>query len=218
MVESVIKHSLVYCPTIVPLERYTLIGKVYTEQMNPGNNGRPLVLVVDATQNLQGWEQKASDRVFRSMKRRKVQVLGAGPERPTSPSEFEALIASWPVFNCLILAGQGRGDDVDASAALKSYWDVLRRKQDEISLAVVATWTCGRPDPRVKEEVIRARDLAPIALASEEDLNAHEAFVFFSRFFEELDLHCPTVINAPMARFAYIKTRHFAKGKMEIRY
>ena len=193
------------------------IQKRLVENLMNQSGGRPLVLFVDATQDLQGWEHKASDRVFRSMRRRKVQLIGDGPARPTSSDEIEAVLMSQGDFNCLLLAGHGRAADIPVSAILKPYWDVLRR-QDRLSLTVVATWTCGRPDPQLKEEVIGARDLAPIVLASEADLDAREAFLFFGRFFEELDLHSPQAITAPMARFAYIKTRHFSTGKMEIRY
>ena len=180
-------------------------------------SGRPLVLFVDVTQNIQGWEHKASERVCRSMKRRKVQVIGTGPARPTSTNEFKECLTSYAGFNCLLLAGHGRTLDVPTSAILKTYWDILAR-HDGLSLAVFAAWTCSRPDPQLKEEIIEAKGLAPIALASAVDLDAKEAFLFFGRFFEELDIHCPQSITTPMARFAYTKVRHFAKGKMEIRY
>jgi len=83
---------------------------------------------------------------------------------------------------------------------------------------LLAVWTCGSPDPELKDEVLQAKDLFPIGLASAVDLNAKEGFTFFARFFEELVLHCPDIITAPMARFSFIKTQHFSRGKMEIRY
>ena len=151
------------------------------------------------------------------MRRRKVHLIGDGPSRPTSPDDFIDLLDSQTGFNCLLLAGHGRSPDIPDAALLKTYWDLLSRR-DGPTLTVLAMWTCGRPDPGLKDEVIRAKDLAPIALASEAELDAHEALFFFGRFFEELALHSLEVITAPMARFSYIKTHHFAKGKIEARY
>ena len=181
------------------------------------SSSRPLVLFVDATQNLQGWEHNASARVFRSMKRRKVQMVGTGPAKPQSPDEFEELLACRDNFNCLLVAGHGQAPDLPISALLKTYWDVMNQHNNP-SLALLAAWTCGRPDPKLKEEVMQVGGPVPIVLASAVDLDGKEAYLFFSRFFEELDIHCPQAITAPMARFAYTKTHHFSKGKMEILY
>ncbi len=179
--------------------------------------GKPVVLFVDGTQNIQGWEHGASTRLFRSMRRRKVQLIGTKPTRPTSPEGLAGELASRSNFNCMLLAGHGRAPEVPANAQLKSYWDVLGQ-QEGLALIVLAMWTCGRPDPGLKDEALQAKDLAPIALASEAGLDAKEALFFFSRFFEELTLHSPESITVAMARFSYIKARHFAKGKVEVRY
>ena len=175
------------------------------------------MLLVDVTQNLEGWEHKASERVYRSMKRRKVQVVGPEAFRPTSVMEFASLLEGQGDYNCLLVMGQGQGEGVEERSTLKVYLDPMLEKQRGAPLALVAVWTCGRSDPELRRKVIHAKDLAPIALASESDLGPHEGFVFFSRFFEELDLHCPQAITPAMARFAYLKTRHFSKGKIEIR-
>ena len=170
------------------------------------------MLVVDATQNLGGWEHKTSARIFRSMKRRKVRVEGAGVLKPTSPETLAPLLQPH-TFNCLLIAGQGPGPGIEDSAALQAY---LSTVVNDPSVRLLALWTCGRPAPRIEEEVMAAAGSMPILLYSGSDLGSHEAFVFFSRFFEELALHCPDSISGPMTRFSYLKTRHFANGKMEL--
>ena len=170
------------------------------------------MLVVDATQNLGGWEHKTSARIYRSMKLRKVRVEGDGVLKPTSPETLAPLLESH-TFNCLLIGGQGPGPDVEDSASLHAYLDTVL---DNPSVQLLALWTCGSPAPRIEEELTTVVVSKPILLYSESDLGAHEAFVFFSRFFEELALHCPDDISAPMARFSYLKTRHFANGKMEL--
>lgn len=180
------------------------------------NIGAPRVLFVDATQNLGGWEHKTSARIFRSMKRRKVEVAGSEFLKPTSPEELSPMLQS-EKFNCLLIAGQGRGPGIEESNTLKAYLSTVQDCCNNPAVKLVAFWTCGRPDPQFKKDALAAEGSAPIVLCSESDLESHEAFVFFSRFFEELALHCPDAISRPMARFSYLKTLHFAHGKMELR-
>ena len=136
---------------------------------------------------------------------------------PGAPADFTRLLKNQGDFNCLLLVGHGRSNKAPSSSLLKSYWDVLR-SQPSSGLILLAVWTCGSPDPELKDEVLHANDLFQIGLASGVNLNAKEGFTFFARFFEELVLHSPDRITAPMARFAFTKTRHFARGKIEIRY
>ena len=175
--------------------------------------GKPLVLFIDTTRNAAGWEHQLSQRIFSSIERRGVAVLGDGPYHISSPEEMAEVFQRHSDFNCLLL--QAHGDS--GSGNMQECWEWLS-SQGNLGPKLFAASVCGGHPHALAERVLQSQGFASIAVVPVEQLLARQAAPFFVKFFVELDLHTKDSISSIMAQFAFAKAQKFAQGKMKIRF
>ncbi|MBI3953331.1 MAG: hypothetical protein HY330_02345 [Chloroflexi bacterium] len=178
--------------------------------------GRPTVLVLDATQNLQGWEFELAERGVKALRRRQVQVWGERPWRPANAEEMERSLPPPQDFNCLFLLAHGPGDATPASATARAYWDRLVAQQ-ALAAKLIAVAPIQPYDAALSKEVLRPGGPGAIALAPTTELSARDVVIFFVKFFYELDLHARDSITGTMAQFAYFKAQRLVRNKVGLR-
>ena len=179
--------------------------------------GSPVVLFVDGTENVSGWEFELSDRIFTALRRRGTSLVGTRPYRAAHPEEIPDSLASGEGYNCLLLLVHGKVEGNADMVGLGDWWDWLAHRP-QASPRLLAICICQGYDSSLGELMQQQSSFAPIILAPESDLTPRQAAAFWVKFFHELNLHCADSISPMMAQFAFAKARHLAKGKMKIRY
>jgi hypothetical protein len=175
--------------------------------------GRPTLLVVDASGNAGGWEAEFCDRLFESMRRRKLHLHGDAPVRVQAPGELARHLEPPDACNCLLLFSRGDQGSDAAGTGLRSYWEWLEA-HPPASPKLFASCAWEAYDPELSRRILGdRRDFAPIVLTQESPLTPREAGLFFLKLFTELDLHCPESITGKMVWFSYIKTRELLKRR-----
>jgi hypothetical protein len=158
--------------------------------------GSPQILFVDASQNIQGWEHEFSDRLYKSLQRTELQMLGDGPIRVRNVTECNLNDFA---FNCLILF-----PDPEPEFSLP--------RLESLTPYLLALCSCENFDPRVSEEVLKSTPpVAPMAIAPLSAMTPREAGLFYLKFFTELKLHSTDHMSGKMAWFS------FSKAKEELR-
>ena len=161
--------------------------------------GAPQILLVDATQNVQGWEHEFSDRLFQSMQRSELQMVGNTPLRVRNVTECNLNDFA---FNCMILFSH-----------LEPEYNLLRLVSD---LPPFLLAMCGSQnfDPRISEEVLKSTPaVAPIAIAPLSSMTPREAGLFYLKFFTELKLHSSDHISGKMAWFSFSKAKELLRRR-----
>ena len=180
--------------------------------------GKPTVLVADASCNAWGWEAQFCERLFASLKRRNVPLQGDGSVRVQQPGGLLPHLERGPTsngerFNCLLLFGHSPEADVAPGTGLGDYWTWLNsHAQPSQMLFAACTW--DDYDAEVSEEILKSPDtFAPLALAQQSPLTQREAGLFFLKFFTELDLHSSDSVTGRMVWFACSKARELLRRR-----
>ena len=172
----------------------------------------PVVLVVDTSRDLAGWESEFCDRLFTGMARRRVGLAGNSPLRVSEPEQLSQNLHLLESASCLLLVGHGEETGPSAAGELRSHVAWLKANVLGPKLVAVCSWEDH--DPALTEELLEApTDLAPLALAQHSPVTPREAGLFFLKFFSELDLHSKDEMSGRMAWFSWAK----AKGLLERR-
>lgn len=184
--------------------------------------GRPTVLVVDASQNVEGWEAEACRRMFASIQRRHLRVAAPGVVYAIRPDDLAPYAERHASFNTLLLCCHGGGAGVPPEAGLAGYWTWLDAHLPRMSkLFVACTW--DPYDAEASKAVLGGRvSFAAIALAPHSPMAPREASLFFLKFLTELDLHSERDVTGRMVWFAASKARELLRrrnlpGKVGVR-
>ncbi|MCI0411277.1 hypothetical protein L0222_00590 [bacterium] len=162
--------------------------------------GSPRIMVVDATGNIQGWEHEFSGRLYHSLQRSGLQMVGNTPLRARDPQE----IILNDAFNCMILF---------VHEQLKLFWNVLCR-QSAVAPFLLALCTCESFDPQVSEDVLKSTPtVAPLAIAPLSSMSSREAGLFYLKFFTELKLHSKESVSGKMVWFSFSKARELLRRR-----
>jgi hypothetical protein len=181
----------------------------------------PIVLLVDASRNLAGWESQFCDRLFTAMTRRGVVLVGSGPLRVDGPRELEPHLRALESGSCLLLVSHSGEGAPSAAVEMQSYVAWLKINVAGPKLLAVCSWQDYDPD--LTEELLKdSSRFAPLALVQQSPVNAREAGLFFLKFFSELYLHSGNQISGRMTWFSWSKAKELLnrrrlEGKFGIR-
>jgi hypothetical protein len=171
-------------------------------------SGSPQILLVDGTQNLQGWEHAFSERLYGSLQRSELQLQGNGPVRVQRSTELTACLSEFEL-NCLILFAHAESDQI----RLSTFWSELR-SQSQLPPFLFAVCSCQSFDPQVSEEVLKSTPtIAPLAIAPLSTMPPREAGLFYLKFFTELKLHSTESISGKMVWFSFSKARELLRRR-----
>ena len=166
----------------------------------------PVVLLMDASRNLAGWESEFCDRLFTAMARRGLGLVGSGPLRVSGPQQLKPHLPSLESASCVLLLGHGEETVPSAAVEIQSYVAWLKSNVAGPKLLAVCSWQSY--DPALTEELLKApTDFAPLALAQQSPVTAREAGLFFLKFFSELYLHSENQMSGRMAWFSWSKAK-----------
>jgi len=168
-------------------------------------SGKPTFLVIDASQNAEGWEAGFCDRFVSSMKRRKLQLKQPAPVRVGEPEELLPHLEPQDSYNALVLFVHGH-ESPDAKATdLCKFWKWLNTAlQLGPKLFIVCTWEAH--DPETSQAILKSSEsFAQMALVPLSPLSQREAKTFFLKFCDELDAHSTDSITGRMTWFSHAK-------------
>ena len=175
--------------------------------------GKPTILVVDASHNLRGWEFEVCNRIFASMRRRNLSLKGSEPVRVEHVEELTPHLEPQDGYNCILLFGQGGGQQRTPEANLRGFWELLN-SYFTASPKFLAACIWESYDPMVSQEILESsQSFAPLALAPQSPLTPREGFLFFMKFFTELDLHSEGSITGKMVWFSCSKARELLRRR-----
>lgn len=164
--------------------------------------GKPSILVVDASRNLEGWEHDFTYQLFASFKRSGLDLVGEKPVRVQHAQQLTASITQ--NGNCILLFASGQAGNLAPEATMKGCWD--RLQSNAVGPKVFAACMCQRYDETTSREVLKPQDtFAPIALIPQSTATPRESGLFLLKFFTELNLHSPENITGRMAWFSFTK-------------
>ena len=175
--------------------------------------GKPSVLMVDASQDMNGWESAFCDRLFTTMKRRGLSLIGEAPARIEAPEELMTYLEPDDASNCILVLGYGEG---------RGCWEWLTTRSG-LSPKLFAVCTWEDYDPEVSREILESQTpFAPLALAQQSPLMPREASLYLLKFFTELELHSDSAITGRMVWFSDSKARELLRrrrlpGKVAVR-
>ena len=175
--------------------------------------GKPTILLIDGSRNLEGWESSFCERLFDRLQRRGIHLVADVPVRPAKPSELVSSLDPEDDFNCILLLCHGEGERVSQEAKLSSYWEWLNQYPwENPKLFAALTWQSY--DPHASREILESSNsFAPVALAPTSSVTPRLGGLFFVKFFAELHLHSFDSISGGMARFSYAKAKHLLERR-----
>jgi len=175
--------------------------------------GKPRVLVVDSSRNVQGWEADYCRRIFDVLGRKGVQLAGNGPLQVARPQELSEALLDQVAFNCIFLVSHGVATDVPQESNLGSFWDWLSR-HDELTPKLLAVCTWEDPDLDTGQSILTAEDsFAQFAIVPQSSLTPRAAGLYFMKFFTELDMHAPEEITGKIVWFSRSKARELLRKR-----
>ena len=173
-------------------------------------DGRPRVLVLDASGNRDGWETESCARISNSLLRRDISVVGGGPVRVNSPAEVEPTVHPHDRYNCVFLCARA-----DGTRGVGRYWAALRSSlRGTRKLLAVCTWEGY--DAVTTDEVLTADGtFAVLAVSQLSPLSVRAAGRFFMKFFAELDMHSESSesMTGKMVWFGHSKAREILRRR-----
>jgi len=173
--------------------------------------GKPAILVVDASRNLEGWENDFIDRLFSSLKRSRLILITKVPVCIHRTNELEPHLSS--DFNCILFFSHGQGEQVLPDAKMRSHWDWLNL-HGQLSSKLFAGCMGQSYDPEASRQILQSpQTFAPLALTPQSPLAKREAGLFLLKFFTELNLHSKESITGKMAWFSYSKARELLRRR-----
>ena len=175
--------------------------------------GKPRVLMVDGSRNIQGWEADFCDRLFKVLRRKGMELLSETPLRVNRIQDLESALQDQDTFNCLFLLCHGDGAQVPEESKLSSFWAGLSSyKGLPPALLTVCTWE--NHDPVASQSILAATDsFAQLAIVPQSALSPRAAGLFFMKFFTELNLHAHDSITGKMVWFSHSKARELLKRR-----
>ena len=175
--------------------------------------GKPTILLIDGSRNLEGWESSFCERLLNRMLRRGLHLATDLPFRAEKPEALVPCLDPEDGFNCILLLCHGEGERVSQEAKLSSYWEWLNRYPWE-SPKLFAALTWQSYDPHVSREILESSNsFAPVALAPTSSVTPRLGGLFFVKFFAELHLHSIDRISGGMVKFSYAKARHLLERR-----
>ena len=175
--------------------------------------GKPGILMVDASQDRNEWESAFCARLFTSMRRRGLVLLGDAPARIEDPEELAEHLEPDGALNCILLLGHGEGAPTAAAVTVRSCWEWLSRRSD-LAPKLFAACTWESYDPDGSREILESpTTFAPLALAQQSPLTPREASLYYLKFFTELELHSEAAITGRMVWFSGSKAKELLRRR-----
>lgn len=171
----------------------------------------PVVLLLDASRNVVGWEAGFCDRLFEAMARRGLAMMGGGALRVDEPSKLEPSLAALERASCLLLVSRGDGS-TSSSTEIRGYIAWLKTNVAGPKFLAVCSWQDYNP-ALTAEILALPEEFAPLALAQQSPITAREAGLFFLKFFTELALHSEKEMTGRMAWFSCSKAKELLKRR-----
>jgi len=174
--------------------------------------GRPTLLVVDASRNLAGWESGFCDRLFTTMRRRGMGLVGAGPLRAGHLEELSPHLDAIDDANCVLIVTHDSETNPPSSVELLGYWEWMNAHVRGPKLFAGCSWRSY--DPEVSQAILGgAPHFAPLAVAPRSPVAPREGGLYFMKFFTELDLHAEKELSGRMAWFSGSKARELLRRR-----
>ena len=172
------------------------------------------LLVIDTTNNHEGWEWDISNRLLTVLGKRGVELVKDSPAMGADPRELERHSDSLSEASCIVLFGTSNGD----SGSSVLVWNWLSSHVEGQKLAAVCEW--GRHSPELTDAVLKSPSTwAAIAIAQESDVAPREGALFMLKFLAEMDLHSDDRVTGRMAWFAWKKADALVKRRrMDVRF
>ena len=172
--------------------------------------GKPALLIVDASGDVQGWESQFCDRIYSSLRKRGLDLKSEGPVRVREPGELSPHLRD-AGLNSILLLGHGGGGT--SGEGIEAYWSWLAEREGLPPLLLaVCTWESHAP--ALTDRVLGGSDgFAPLSVAQKSPLGPREAGLYFLKFFTELDLHSEDAITGRMVWFSDSKARELLKRR-----
>ena len=183
--------------------------------------GKPSILMVDASRNLEGWEHEFAERLFGSLQRSGVHFVTSGPQRILETKEIEPYLAL--EFNVILLFSPGKGEGIPELALMRSHWDWMNMRLAKLRPVLFAAILSKNYDPDTAQQILKAAEtFAPLAVAPQAELTPREAGLYMLKFFTELNLHSEENISGKMVWFSSSKARELLRrrryqGKLGVR-
>ena len=175
--------------------------------------GKPRLLLVDSSRNVQGWEAEFCSRIYHVLQRKQIQLAGEGPLLVDRPQDVSQALLDQETINCIFLFSYGDGPHATRESNLSSFWNWLSNCEG-LSPKLLAVCTCEDYDPDTSESILKAEDsFAPFAVVPQSPLSPRAAGLFFLKFFTELDMHAPDEITGKMVWFSRTKARELLRKR-----
>ncbi len=171
---------------------------------------RPLsTLVIDTSTDLAQLESGLSARLFNSLTRRGLRMVGEGPTTGGLPEESAHLEASIAEASCLVALG---GGDAASTDRMEHLVDWLASTIVGPKLFAVFTWDAY--DPALSARVLDETDSpAVIAVAQRSPVAPRAGALYLLKFLTEVHLHSDDRITGRMAWFAWAKANELMKRR-----
>jgi hypothetical protein len=154
----------------------------------------PRILMLDATQNREGWEYAFSDRLYQSLKKSELQMEADAPLQNNQLRDYQ--------FNCLLIFAHSQKD---------VFKTIGSQQLPQYLLAICSTdgFDAGSGESILKSEP----PIAPMVITPLSTMSAREAGLFYLKFFTELKLHSKDNISGKMVWFSFSKAKELLKRR-----
>jgi hypothetical protein len=182
--------------------------------------GKPSLILVDATQNVLGFEQEFCSRLFKALKRAGLAIYGDLPLAIHSSEELIPVLETSKA-NCILFCANAADENLKPDQTLGNYWAQLKSRNLPDALFAVCSWSLF--DPKINEDILQSKEgFAKITVVPQSELTEREAGLFYLKFFTELNLHALEEISGKMTWFSFAKAKELLKkrrytGKFGIR-
>ena len=172
------------------------------------------VLVVDATENVEGFEWEVASRLLAVLGKRGVALVDDEPLKVADVSDIGRRADAVSAATCVVLLGSEHGPPGRGLAV----WEWIGSNVAGPKLAVVCQWGAG--DWRLTDAVLEAPTRwAPIGIAQESAVSPREGGLFLLKFLTEMDLHSDERMSGRMAWFSWKKADELVKRRgMAVRF
>jgi hypothetical protein len=157
--------------------------------------GKPQILIMDASQNKNGWESEFCNRLFQSLQLSKLQMYKEVPISDLAP-----LFSDRNKFNIILLCSH-------------KPFDIWNQIETETWLSQKMFMLCcwESYDPEISKVVMQSG--AASVIVPESPTTPREAGLFYLKFLTELDLHSADQISGKMIWFSFAKAKELLKKR-----
>ena len=175
--------------------------------------GKPRLLVVDGSRNVEGWESEFCDRICNVLSRKEMELASDGPLRADRPQDVADALLDQESFNCIFMIGHAGGPQTPEESKLSNFWDWLSNYEG-MAPKLLTICTCEDYDPDTSQSILTAKDsFAKFAIVPQSPLTPRVAGLFFMKFFTELDVHAADAITGQMVWFSCSKARELLRKR-----